>query len=54
MNIFSFSTADGKQAQESGYLKDAYIDDTGNPQGTQVNITFIKTSKLFYYSCQGF
>ncbi|XP_063890224.1 endocuticle structural glycoprotein SgAbd-1-like [Helicoverpa armigera] len=33
---FSFSTADGKQAQESGYLKDAYIDNTGNPQGTQV------------------
>ncbi|KOB72557.1 Cuticular protein RR-1 motif 45 [Operophtera brumata] len=28
--------ADGKQAQESGYLKDAYIDNTGEPQGTQV------------------
>ncbi|TKX27768.1 cuticular protein RR-1 [Spodoptera litura] len=33
---FSFSTADGKQAQESGYLKDAFIDNAGNPQGTQV------------------
>ncbi|KAJ8732053.1 hypothetical protein PYW08_014783 [Mythimna loreyi] len=33
---FSFTTADGKQAQESGYLKDAFIDNTGNPQGTQV------------------
>ncbi|XP_049866249.1 uncharacterized protein LOC126366948 [Pectinophora gossypiella] len=33
---FSFSTADGKQAQESGYLKDAYIDNAGEPQGTQV------------------
>ncbi|CAB3221365.1 unnamed protein product [Arctia plantaginis] len=33
---FSFSTADGKQAQESGYLKDAFIDNTGEPQGTQV------------------
>ncbi|KAI5631617.1 insect cuticle protein domain-containing protein [Phthorimaea operculella] len=33
---FSFTTADGKQAQESGYLKDAYIDNAGEPQGTQV------------------
>ncbi|KAL0840377.1 hypothetical protein ABMA28_015634 [Loxostege sticticalis] len=33
---FSFSTADGKQAQEAGYLKDAYIDNNGEPQGTQV------------------
>ncbi|KAG6451782.1 hypothetical protein O3G_MSEX007357 [Manduca sexta] len=33
---FSFTTGDGKQAQESGFLKDAYIDNTGNPQGTQV------------------
>ncbi|KAG7299471.1 hypothetical protein JYU34_016432 [Plutella xylostella] len=33
---FSFSTGDGKQAQESGFLKDAYIDNNGEPQGTQV------------------
>ncbi|CAF4777762.1 unnamed protein product [Pieris macdunnoughi] len=33
---YSFATADGKQAQESGFLKDAYIDNTGSPQGTQV------------------
>lgn len=35
---FSFTTADGKQVQESGYLKDAYIDNAGEPQGTQVSI----------------
>ncbi|KAI8428877.1 hypothetical protein MSG28_007516 [Choristoneura fumiferana] len=33
---YSFSTTDGKQVQESGYLKDAYIDNAGEPQGTQV------------------
>ncbi|XP_063361287.1 larval cuticle protein A1A-like [Cydia amplana] len=33
---YSFSTADGKQVQETGYLKDAYIDNAGEPQGTQV------------------
>ncbi|XP_053602904.1 uncharacterized protein LOC128670910 [Plodia interpunctella] len=33
---YSFTTADGKQAQESGFLKDAYIDNNGEPQGTQV------------------
>ncbi|CAK1553598.1 unnamed protein product [Leptosia nina] len=33
---YSFTTGDGKQAQESGFLKDAYIDNTGSPQGTQV------------------
>ncbi|XP_026328708.1 uncharacterized protein LOC113236755 [Hyposmocoma kahamanoa] len=33
---YSFSTADGKQVQENGYLKDAYIDNAGEPQGTQV------------------
>ncbi|KAL4706538.1 hypothetical protein ACJJTC_015736 [Scirpophaga incertulas] len=33
---YSYSTADGKQMQESGYLKDAYIDNNGEPQGTQV------------------
>ncbi|XP_045513527.1 endocuticle structural glycoprotein SgAbd-2-like [Pieris brassicae] len=33
---YSYATGDGKQAQESGFLKDAYIDNTGSPQGTQV------------------
>ncbi|CAH2237040.1 jg9532 [Pararge aegeria aegeria] len=33
---YSFATGDGKQAQETGFLKDAYIDKTGEPQGTQV------------------
>ncbi|CAK1604195.1 unnamed protein product [Parnassius mnemosyne] len=33
---YSYASADGKQAQESGFLKDAYVDTAGNPQGTQV------------------
>ncbi|XP_050663720.1 pupal cuticle protein 20-like [Leptidea sinapis] len=33
---YSFATGDGKQAQESGFQKDVYIDNTGSPQGTQV------------------
>ncbi|GBP80377.1 Endocuticle structural glycoprotein SgAbd-9 [Eumeta japonica] len=33
---FSFNSADGKQVQESGLLKDAYIDKSGEPQGVQV------------------
>ncbi|XP_052738610.1 uncharacterized protein LOC112056007 [Bicyclus anynana] len=33
---FSYATGDGKQAQETGFLKDAYIDKAGEPQGTQV------------------
>ncbi|KAH9627614.1 hypothetical protein HF086_010766 [Spodoptera exigua] len=43
---FSFSTADGKQAQESGYLKDAFIDNAGNPQGTQDSDLQVCTFRL--------
>ncbi|NP_001166704.1 cuticular protein RR-1 motif 53 precursor [Bombyx mori] len=33
---FSFTTGDGKQVQENGFLKDTYVDNAGEPQGTQV------------------
>ncbi|CAG4937424.1 unnamed protein product [Colias eurytheme] len=33
---YSYATGDGKQAQERGFLKDAFIDNHGSPQGTQV------------------
>lgn len=38
LRCFSFSTADGKQAQETGYLKDAYVNDAGETQVTQVQV----------------
>nr|XP_032510834.1 uncharacterized protein LOC116765490 [Danaus plexippus plexippus] len=45
---YSFTTGDGKQAQENGYLKDAYIDNIGQPQGTQV-----KEGSYSYVSPEG-
>ncbi|CAH0727813.1 unnamed protein product, partial [Brenthis ino] len=45
---FSFTTGDGKQAQETGYLKSAYIDNTGAPQGAQV-----KEGSFSYVSPEG-
>ncbi|XP_045534369.1 uncharacterized protein LOC106714766 [Papilio machaon] len=33
---YSYASADGKEVQETGFVKDAYIDNAGNPQGTQV------------------
>lgn len=33
---YSFVTADGKQAEESGYLKDVSINNNGEPIGIQV------------------
>ncbi|XP_013141395.1 PREDICTED: pupal cuticle protein 20-like [Papilio polytes] len=33
---YSYASADGKEVQESGFVKDAHIDNAGNPQGTQV------------------
>nr|XP_026486357.1 uncharacterized protein LOC113393595 [Vanessa tameamea] len=45
---FSYSTGDGKQAQETGYLKDAFIDNTGAPQGTHV-----KEGSYAYISPEG-
>ncbi|CAH2107358.1 unnamed protein product [Euphydryas editha] len=45
---FSFSTGDGKQAQETGYTKDAYVDNAGEPQGTHV-----KEGSFSYVSPEG-
>ncbi|CAG9560439.1 unnamed protein product [Danaus chrysippus] len=45
---YSFTTGDGKQVQENGFLKDAYIDNIGQPQGTQV-----KEGSYSYISPEG-
>lgn len=37
----SFATADGKQAEETGYLKDVAINAEGEPIGTQVKIIYL-------------
>lgn len=38
----SFATADGKVAEESGYLKDVSIGKDGEPVGIQVSFIFNK------------